>query len=934
MVRGRNLLEFSVGNHVLLKVSPWKGMVRFGKKGKLAPRLVGPFEITKRIGTMAYQLRLPQELNGVHDTFHVSNLKKCLVDPTLQIPLEEILVYVKLNFEIEEPVEILEREIKKLKWNRIPIVKIGPEVDRGNGSEWRALTSPNFFTRSIAQQFQNLLPTIIAQVGNHASNIQGEVRNVSMNKGRRRLFIQGVFETGNRVLVSHDGWSWPCTYTDRFHELARLVPHLVTLENKRIKRNGYLRKNTKKRGNGGEPSRDGNVKDNNKRSRTGRAFATTTNPVKKEYTGSAPKCTNYNFHHNLKTPCCMCPNYNCFGHFAKDCRARPRMVNPLNARNPTAARRPCFECSGTDHNKAACRRGNNSNPVRGRAFMMGGEETRQDLNIVTDPSNLGFSYEIEIANKQLVEINKVIRGCKLEIEGHTFDIDLIPFGHGCFDVIVGMDWLSRHKAEIVCHEKVVRIPLPRREMIRVLRERPEEKAKHLMSAKAEGQKLKGIIVVRNFSEFLGHVINDDGIHVDLSKIEAVKNWEALEPHQKTEDFMVYYDASCQGLGCVLMQRGKVIAYASRQLKIHKKNYTTHDLELGAVVFSLKIWRHYFFSATTTVKFATILSSVKDKILAAQNEASEAVNAPAEMLRGLDETLIMDKAYKSKYSVHPGADKMYYDIRDMYWWLRPSGLLHQPEIPEWKWERIAMDFVMKLPRTSSRHDSIWVIMDRLTKSAHFLSMRDDFKMDKLALNEISMQEALGTQLDMSTAYHPQSERTIQTMKDMLKACVLDLGGSWDVHLPLVKFSYNNSYHSCIRCALFKALYGRKYRSPILWAKVGEGLLIGPEIVQETTEKISHIKDSLKAARERYKNYADKKRKPFRIQIPLEGIQVDAKLNIVEEPLEILEREIKKLKRSRILIVKVRWNSKRRPEYTWEREDQMKFKYPHLFNSSSN
>ncbi|GJZ90364.1 putative reverse transcriptase domain-containing protein [Tanacetum coccineum] len=234
--------------------------------------------------------------------------------------------------------------------------------------------------------------------------------------------------------------------------------------------------------------------------------------------------------------------------------------------------------------------------------------------------------------------------------------------------------------------------------------------------------------------------------------------------------------------------------------------------------------------------------------------------------------------------------------------------------------------------------------------------------------------------MSTAYHPQtdgqSERTIQTLEDMLKACVLDFGGSWDVHLPLVEFSYNNIYHSSVRCAPFEALYGSKCRSPILWTEVGEGQLIGPALVQETTEKISQINDRLKVARDRQKSYADKRRKPLEfsvgeyvllkvspwkgvvrfgkkdkltprfvgpfeiserigqvayrlrlleelngvhdtfhvsnlmkclvdptLQIPLDEIQVDARLNFVEEPMEILEREFKKLKRSRIAIVKV-------------------------------
>ncbi|GJU66870.1 reverse transcriptase domain-containing protein [Tanacetum coccineum] len=559
-----------------------------------------------------------------------------------------------------------------------------------------------------------------------------------------------------------------------------------------------------------------------------------------------------------------------------------------------------------------------------------------------------------------------------------------------------------------------------------------------------------------------------------------------------EDFVVYCDASEIRLGCVLMQKGKVIAYASRQLKIYEKNYTTHDLELGAVVFALKIWRHYLYGTKSVIYTdhkslqhifsqkelnmrqrrwielfsdydceiryhpgkanvvadalsrkervkpkrvramnMTLQSSIKDRILAAQKEA---VDESAGLQKGLDEmieqrsdgtlyyldriwvplkgdvrTLIMDEAHKSKYSVHPGADKMYYDLRDRYWWpgmkkdiaeyvskcltclkvkaehQRPSGLLQQPEIPVWKWEGIAMDFVTKLPRTSSGHDTIWVIMDRLTKSAHFLPMCEDYKMDRLArlyLNEIvarhgvpisiisdrdsrftsrfwqSMQEALGTRLDMSTAYHPQtdgqSERTIQTLEDMLRACVLDFRGSWDVHLPLVEFSYNNSYHSSVRCAPFEALYGRKCRSPIMWAEIGEGQLIRPELVQETTEKISQIKDRLKAARDHQKSYAGRMRKPLEfsidgvhdtfhvsnlkkcladptLQVPLDEIRVDDKLNFVEEPVEIMERDFKKLKRSRIAIVKVRWNSKRGPEFTWEREDQMKLKYPHLFSA---
>nr|GEX56912.1 putative reverse transcriptase domain-containing protein [Tanacetum cinerariifolium] len=343
------------------------------------------------------------------------------------------------------------------------------------------------------------------------------------------------------------------------------------------------------------------------------------------------------------------------------------------------------------------------------------------------------------------------------------------------------------------------------------------------------------------------------------------------------------------------------------------------------------------------------SSIKDMILAAQNEA-------------VDEIAGLQKAHKSKYYVHLGADKMYYNLRDKYWW---PGM--KKDIAKYvKWEGITMDFVTKLPRASSGHDTIWVIVDRLTKSAHFVPMREVYKMDRLArlyLNEIVARHGV-----LISVISDRDSRFTS------RACVLDFGGSWDVYLPLVEFSYKNSYHSSVRCAPFKALYDRKCRSPILWAEVGEGQLIGPELVQETSEKISRIKDRLKKGAVRF----GKKGKlaprfvgPFEIiekagpvayrldlpeelngvydtfhvsnlkkclvdptlQMPLDDIQVDDKLNIVEDLVETLEREFKKLKRSRTAIVKVRWNSKRGPEFTWEREDQMKLKYPHLFSDIS-
>ncbi|KAD4981929.1 hypothetical protein E3N88_18600 [Mikania micrantha] len=334
----------------------------------------------------------------------------------------------------------------------------------------------------------------------------------------------------------------------------------------------------------------------------------------------------------------------------------------------------------------------------------------------------------------------------------------------------------------------------------------------------------------------------------------------------------------------------------------------------------------------------------------------------------------------------------------------------------------MDFITKLPRTPSGCDTIWVIVDRLTKSAHFLAIKENDKMEKLAriyVKEVvsrhgvpisiisdrdarftsnfwkSLQKSLGTRFDMSTAYHPQtdgqSERTIQTLEDMLRGCVVDFGNSWETHLPLVEFSYNNSYHTSIKAAPFEALYGRKCRSPICWAEVGDSQLTGPELVHETTEKIVQIRNRMAAARDRQKSYADKRRKPLEFQVgdkvllkvspwkgvirfgkrgklnpryigpfeilkrigpvayqlnlpaeldgfhnvfhvsnlkkclsdetlivPLDEIQVDEQLRFVEEPVEIMDREVKQLKQSKIPIVKVRWNSKRGPEFTWEHE----------------
>ncbi|GJW01339.1 putative reverse transcriptase domain-containing protein [Tanacetum coccineum] len=414
-------------------------------------------------------------------------------------------------------------------------------------------------------------------------------------------------------------------------------------------------------------------------------------------------------------------------------------------------------------------------------------------------------------------------------------------------------------------------------------------------------------------QFLGHVIDCQGIHMDPAKIESIKDWASPKTPTEIRQFLGlagYYRRFIDGFSKIakpmtkLTQKKVAFEWGDKQeASFQTLKERSKPLRVRALVMTIGL-------------------DLPKQILNAQTEAQKPENLKNEDVGGMIRkdlpkerlepradgtlclngrswlpcygdlrTVIMHESHKSKYSVHPGSDKMYQDMKKLYWWpnmkadiatyvskcltcakvkakhQRPSGLLVQPKIPEWKWDNITMDFVTKLPKSPQGHDTIWVIVDRLTKSAIFTPMRETDSMEKLArlyIKEVvarhgipvsiicdrdprfasrfwrSLQKALGTSLDMSTAYHPetdgQSERTIQTLEDMLRACVIDFGKGWINHLPLVEFSYNNSYHASIKAAPFEALYGRKCRSPVCWAEVGEAQLIGPDLIQETTEKI--------------------------------------------------------------------------------------------------
>ncbi|GJT94492.1 putative reverse transcriptase domain-containing protein [Tanacetum coccineum] len=543
------------------------------------------------------------------------------------------------------------------------------------------------------------------------------------------------------------------------------------------------------------------------------------------------------------------------GHFRKDCRK----LRNKNCGNKTG---------NTNGNKTGNQDG--SNEATAKAYAIGGGGTNPDSNVVTgtfllnnchasmlfdseaDRSfvlstfsallTLDTSYAIELADGRILETNVVLRGCTLGLLGHPFDIDLMPVELGSFDVIIGMDWLAKYHALIVCDEKVVRIPYG--DEVLIIRgddydngsksklniisctktQKCIEKGCQVYLAqvtskktedKSEEKRLEDVPIVREFPE----VFPEDlpglpparQVEFQIDLVPGAAPCANIALSEWSETFLVYCDASHKGLGTVLMQKEKVIAYTSRQLKVHEKNYTTHDLELGAVVFALKMWRHYLYGkanwwadsqnrkrVASRYEFRALVMTIwlnfPKQILSAQSEAMKEENFINEDLHGMinklepraDRTLCLNN-HKLELNIprHEevviGGPNMKAEIatyvskcltcaKVKVEYQKLSGLLVQPEIPQWKWENITMTLA-------------------------FLPMREDNTLEKL---------------------------TRQYLKDVVS----------------------------------------RHGVP---AEVGDSQLTGPEIIHETNKKIVQIKSGIQAAHDRQKSYADERRKPLEFQV---------------------------------------------------------------------
>nr|GEX52709.1 putative reverse transcriptase domain-containing protein [Tanacetum cinerariifolium] len=480
--------------------------------------------------------------------------------------------------------------------------------------------------------------------------------------------------------------------------------------------------------------------------------------------------------------------------------------------------------------------------AQGRAYMLGGRDASPDSNVITcmfllnnryakilfdtgadrsfasstfsvlidiTPTTLENPYDVELADGKIIRVNTIVRGFTLNFMNNPFNIDLMPVPLGSFDIIIGMDWLTRHHGVIIYDEKIVCVPFGREMLIfqgNGDNQREESrlniisKGIHVDPAKIESIKYwaspKSLTKIRQFLGLIGYYrrfiegfFKIAKLMTKLTQKNVKFDWEEKEEAafqlikrklcstpilalpKGSKNFIVYCDASHKGLGVVLMQNDKVIGYASRQLKIHEKNYTTHDLELRAVanvVADALSRKERSRPLRVRALVMTMGLNLPKEILEAQTKALKPENLSAEDVGGM----LRKDLPKEKLEPRTNGTLCLNNNIWLYWWpnmkaniatyvsksltcskvkaehQKPSSLLVQPEIPEWKWEKITMDFITKLPKTTNGYDTIWVIVDRLTKSTHFLPMRENDPMEKLM--KLYMKEVVTRHVIMSSA----------------------------------------------------------------------------------------------------------------------------------------------------------------------------------------